>query len=90
MEQLLALPYHADNDGLDNDSDGTIDEADEQYLVAGSHPAVDVVRDGVYDVIWNVQDDTPINNTKTITVEVEYLRQGGKKVALQSVKADII
>lgn len=90
MEQLMALPYNANNDGLDNDSDGSIDEADEQFLVAGSHPAVAVVRDGIYDVTWNIQDDTPVNNTKTITVSVRYLRQGGKTVRLQSVKADII
>jgi len=90
VEALMALPYHDSaldagtygsavsqgNDGIDNDWDGTIDEAGE----TGS----------LNTITWTIQEDTPINNTKTITVTVTSTREGGKTVTLEMTKVDII
>jgi len=90
VEALMALPYHdsaldtgtygsavsQSSDGIDNDWDGTIDEAGE----TGS----------LNTITWTIQEDTPINNTKTITVTVTSTREGGKTVTLEMMKADII
>jgi prepilin-type N-terminal cleavage/methylation domain-containing protein len=69
IEQLLDLPYaHADlsagphvlpdnADGIDNDSDGQIDEPGES---------------GSLDFEWTVTDDAPLANVKTINIEIKW------------------
>jgi type IV pilus assembly protein PilV len=90
VESLMAIPYHdsaldagtygsavsQSSDGIDNDWDGAIDEAGE----TGS----------LNTITWTIQEDTPINNTKTITVTVTSTREGGKTVTLEMTKVDII
>ena len=76
IETLIALPYSdaaldpgtygsavsQSTDGIDNDWDGNIDEIGE----AGT----------LNTITWTIQEDTPINNTKTITVTVTSTREG--------------
>ena len=93
LEELMALDYnHADlvagehsetagsftriTDGIDNDGDGQIDEAGET---------------GFITIEWNVQDDTPLADTKTIAVTVTRttVLGGQREVTLSSTKADM-
>jgi len=67
LEKLIALPFNdpglaagdfpqaQDDDGLDNNYDGEIDEDDEI---------------GTLSIEWNIINDWPIRNVKTITVTV--------------------
>jgi prepilin-type N-terminal cleavage/methylation domain-containing protein len=83
LEQLIQLPYaHADLvagthaplqvlDGLDNNFDGEIDEAGES---------------GPLRVSWIVTDDSPIQQTKTIRVDVT-LRQ--RTISVTSHRANL-
>jgi hypothetical protein len=64
--------------GFDNDPD-TQNDADQQAI------------EGKYTINWNVADDTPITNTKTINVTVIWTDQGVQKtVSLQRVIPRII
>jgi type IV pilus assembly protein PilV len=78
-EDLLMTPYHdadllsagthvpdQDADGVDNDSDGTVDEAGET---------------GPITVTYVVDEDTPVLNTKTITMTVTKPHFSGRKTA---------
>ena len=90
IETLMALPYDdaalepgtygsavsTATDGIDNDWDGIIDEIGE----TGTRNTI----------TWTIQEDIPINNTKTITVTVTSTREGGKTVTLEMTKVDII
>jgi prepilin-type N-terminal cleavage/methylation domain-containing protein len=84
LEQLIQLPYaHADlsavnphtpaqdADGIDNNFNGEIDEAGET---------------GPLRISWQVTDDTPIPQTKTIRVDVS-LRQ--RTVSVTSYRANL-
>ena len=92
VERLMALPYDGpllqDTDGdaaaglndtgFDDDPD-TQDDADQQAI------------EGRYTIYWNVADDTPITNTKTINVTVTWTDHGVQKsVSLQRVIPRII
>jgi len=92
VERLVALPYDdpllqdTDGDaaaglsdtGFDNDPDTQAD-ADQQAI------------EGRYIIYWNVADDTPITNTKTINVTVTWTDHGVQKsVSLQRVIPRII
>lgn len=87
VEQLLDLPYtHADltagthspaedSDGIDNDSDGRIDEVEES---------------GPLKISWTVTDDAPVANVKTINITITWrdpFRQN--TINLEYYKADI-
>lgn len=93
MEKLLSLAYTdpllsagehsvavgsftADTDGIDNDNDGQIDESGET---------------GFISISWNVQDDTPLSDTKTIDVTVTRTTAfgGQRRITLRSIKADL-
>ncbi|PID40293.1 MAG: hypothetical protein CR984_03975 [Proteobacteria bacterium] len=77
-EDLLMIPYHAnrldagtqtpaqDADGVDNDSDGTVDESGET---------------GPIIVTYEVAEDTPVINSKTITMTVTKNHFTGRKTA---------
>ncbi len=87
---LMALPYNdaaltagtygtavdPATDGVDNDDDGTLDEAGETGTIN--------------TITWTITDDTPIDNTKTIQVTTITTRRGGKTVTLQMIKEDTI
>ena len=51
------------------------------------HPATE----GVYNIVWNVTDNTPITNTKTITVIVTWNTRGANRsVSMQHVIPQIL
>ena len=92
VERLMALPYDdpllqdtdgdsaagLDNTGFDNDPNTQAD-ADQQAI------------EGRYTIYWNVADDTPMTNTKTINVTVTWTDHGVQKtVSLQRVIPRII
>jgi len=87
IEQLLDLPYtHADlaagthtladdADGIDNNSDGRIDEPAES---------------GPLNFTWTVTDNTPIANVKTININIIWSNPYGQnKMNLEYYKADL-
>jgi prepilin-type N-terminal cleavage/methylation domain-containing protein len=44
--------------------------------------------DGAYSVSWDVLPDTPLLNTKTITVTVDWLHRGPRSFAVTYMKTD--
>ena len=48
------------------------------------------VTQGAYTVSWNVADDTPLPNIKTITVTVNWLDRGPRSFEATYMKADNI
>ena len=46
------------------------------------------VTQGAYTVSWAVLDDTPLPNSKTITVTVDYLHRGPRSFDLTYMKTD--
>jgi len=85
MEKFLAMDYanpllfDDDNGGvyvLANGSTGTAD---------GSTPSLD----NTYNIYWNVTDNAPIANTKTIEVIVTWVRSMPKSVTMTFIKSDI-
>jgi type IV pilus assembly protein PilV len=84
VERLMALPY---DDPLLQDTDG--DAAPGLGDIGGNADNNNV--QGRYTIYWNVADDTPITNTKTINVIVTWTDQGVQKsVSLQRVIPRII
>jgi len=84
MEQLMALTYSS----LTTDDD----------LNAGSHPpgtqaqvpGTAQVQGVNYTISWDVTDDSPMNNTKTINVIVTWTENSRQRtVSIQSVKPRI-
>lgn len=87
IEQLLELPYThadlaagthtlaADADGIDNNSDGRIDELNEA---------------GPLNFTWAVTDDAPIANVKTIDISITWSNPYGRnKINLEYYKANL-
>jgi type IV pilus assembly protein PilV len=72
IEQLMNLPY------------------DNANLNAGNHGPVTVthlVDNLSYNVSWNVEDDSPVANTKTVNVSVTWRANGwNRSVSLRCVK----
>lgn len=88
IEDLMTLAYtdtdiaagaHTpamDTDGIDNNSNGFVDEADES---------------GNLSISWNVVDDTPVTRSKTVTVSLRRTGPGGTKtVSLTQVIPEIL
>ena len=71
------------NDGIDNNYNGLVDDATE----AAMDTADPKVR-----VSWNVVENSPLENTKTVTVTIRYTDRAGnsREVQVQCNKADII
>ena len=46
------------------------------------------VTDGAYTVAWAVLPDTPLDNTKTITVTVDWLQRGPRSFDVTYIKTD--
>jgi prepilin-type N-terminal cleavage/methylation domain-containing protein len=73
---VTALNLTTDSDGIDNDSDGEIDEAGET---------------GNISMQWTVTDDMPMNRTKTIQITVTRTGPRGlRTVTLTQVIPEII
>jgi len=71
VEQLMKCPFNPTPGIL-----GPYDEA--SPLAAGFHPgpaATDWFADGAYDVQWEVVDDDPVTNAKTIEVVVRWQKE---------------
>jgi len=88
LEKLIALPYDdpgllqgnfpqpQDADGLDNNYDGEFDEDDEV---------------GPLSIQWNIVDDWPIRNVKTITVTVTHDHPDvEREFTVQNIKPQIL
>lgn len=86
IEQILSMPYDSDTNLIDDDGDGLIDGADlkEQYVDVNANgnaglndlpPNTDVGPvpsvDGNYQIYWNVAEDYPLVNTKTVRIIVD-------------------
>ena len=48
----------------------------------------DEVTDGAYKVTWDVDNDTPLPKTKTITVTVEWLHRGPRSFTVTYIKSN--
>ena len=61
VESLKALPFYANDDNIDNDGDGDIDELTEEMpdLVEANNYSRTTL-DGLYTVFWQVENDNPI------------------------------
>lgn len=90
VERLKSMPFYANDNGLDDDGDGTIDNLTEEIpdLSAGNHSANRL--NNMYTVHWQVVNDQPIgqqnetvlpgvpagNYTVSKTISVEVTRPG--------------
>ncbi len=85
IERLMALNYSdPDLDDDDNDGIGGLNDA-----TAGTADGTDTQEDA-YSIFWNVAVDSPIDNTKTVTVIVSSQGRHGQTVSLNFIKPDII
>lgn len=83
LEVLMALKYDDVEDTNDDGAGG----------LANSTPATadgsEATPDGVYTVLWNVVEETPLPNTKTVRVIVTSPRGGtGNRIELEYIKHD--
>lgn len=91
-ETLKSMPFYANDDGINNDGDGTTDEITEEMPELAAGIAHSAPRGGGrYTVHWQVQNDVPIpqqdetvlpgvpvgNYTVSKTVSVQVTRVGG-------------
>jgi type IV pilus assembly protein PilV len=76
MEDLLGRNYATDADLVDTQAGNNTDLTS---LVTKDHEELNVNEEGVagsgiYHRVWNVADDTPITDTKTITIIVTWTK----------------
>jgi type IV pilus assembly protein PilV len=100
IEQMMSWPYAdtrlTDSGGSRTGVNGLGDNPfDSSYpLPDGSDPGNPIQAGGVgrqYNVYWNVAQNFPIQNTKTIRVIVTWTERGNQRIAtVDFVKADII
>ena len=75
MEGLMRLTYSAlttDTELVDTDSDGDAGLNDATAGTADSSLLDQPLNNWGYDIFWNISDDTPITNTKTVNVIVAW------------------
>ena len=48
------------------------------------------VIQGAYRLRWDVDIDNPVDNTKTITISVEWQDRGARNFSVNYIKADVI
>ncbi len=104
LEEIIAAPYVGGVSGIDDDCDGTVDEAGEDILdnngsdsLNDAPPSTDVGNsacpvtspDGRYNVYWNVRTNFPAANMKTIRVIVRNSRGPTKQVSFTIVKTQL-
>ncbi len=80
MEELMYVPYttviDTNNDGITGLDANTV----------GSTDGSKITTDGRYTILWNIADNFPVNNTKTIKIII--LWNGGKKnLSISCIKA---
>lgn len=87
-EELTGLPYDdpLTKDTNDNGIGGLDDTQSGNNVIADGNQV-----NGRYNISWNIANDYPINNTKTIRVIVTWSIRGNlKNTSITSMKADII
>ncbi len=87
-EELTGLPYDdpLTKDTNDNGIGGLDDTQSGNNVIADGNQV-----NGRYNISWNIANDYPINNTKTIRVFVTWSIRGNlKNTSITSMKADII
>lgn len=95
IETMVAMDYA---DFKDSDSDGTnqdqnldgVDDDGEDFGLSDIGTNADgsrVTADGFYSVFWNVAEDLPAINAKTVRIIVQH-NTNGKRVQLQYIKTD--
>jgi len=104
IERLRRLPYDSHNNGLDDDGDGQVDETDERFDdrdgdgVAGLNDADPITAnadysqlsgDGRYRIFWNVAEDSPVANMKTVRVIVSTISGRSRTVRFTTAMNDI-
>jgi len=81
MEQLISAPFSTvidtNNDGVDGLEANTAETADNSFTTL----------DGRYIIFWNVADNFPANNTKTIKINIAW-GGGSKKMSFSYIKAN--
>lgn len=98
VTELFSRPYNHSDLVSDRDGDGAIEtELTEDVDGDGSiedddvHTQVVTSVEGTYNFRWVVDEDQALNNTKTITLDVQYSGRGqDKQTRLVCVKADVI
>ncbi len=60
MNILKAMPFYANDDGVDNDGDGTTDEIAEEMPELAAGARNEPRAGGRYTVHWQIDDDVPI------------------------------
>jgi type IV pilus assembly protein PilV len=86
MEELMSLDY-GDNDLLDVDLNGAAGLA-ETVNADGSNPGQGT--NARYNVFWNIADNTPFSQTKTISVITTWTEEGRQRqVTLNCVKQEM-
>jgi type IV pilus modification protein PilV len=84
LEELMSIPY-ADADVVDTTNDGE-DGLDASTVDTADHNASS--DDGLYTILWNVAEDFPVNNTKTIKVIVGWSNMGrSRNISISCIKA---
>lgn len=77
-ESLKAMPFYANDDGIDNDGDGAIDEFDEEMPELAEAAYNELRANGRYTVHWDVVDDWPIPaRMNTQLLYIDGLAAGG-------------
>ena len=83
IEQMLSWDY--DDSRLDSSNDGDFTLADGSTITRDGYQAD---PDGRFDVYWDVTDDSPAADSKTIDIEVYWQWKGDQKtLSLTTAKA---
>ncbi len=80
-------------DGIDDTAGGNFGLDDIGVSTASgctAAPADHCVREGQYDIFWNVAVDHPVRNAKTLKVIVKQNQGKSNQVVFEYVKADVI
>ncbi|MDW7643699.1 MAG: prepilin-type N-terminal cleavage/methylation domain-containing protein [Desulfuromonadales bacterium] len=87
IEELMILPY--DDDSLDDaDANGLVGLDATGAVADASQPGIDLMGE-TYDVWWNVAEDEPVVDTKTVRVIVTWQKKlQNKRVVFDFVKAN--
>ena len=97
VEELMRLPYDDPDDSHD-----PLDDDSGSAGTAGLNDTVDgggtVIADGSelavynrYDIYWNVAEDQPVNNVKTVRVIVVWTYKGRQKTGtVEFMKSEIL
>lgn len=95
LEELLRMPYDSGTNGQDDDGDGVVDNPEEQFDTDSAITNLDRVGgaadysinspDTNYTISWNVAQDEPGPNMKTVRVIIQN-RMLGSDLAFTTIK----